>query len=135
MLVKICFSMFLRKIWKKEEKAGKFSIFEFAPNAGQRAHWHKNFSKFAMLHTFFLFFQPFCTTNIEKAYFDQRLEWEAPKCWSKYTTVVYATVYLKSTLGPGHKQWLGIWDCWRRKSLFKDLPISYVKFYSQVATA
>ena len=38
--------------------------------------------------TFSFFFQLFCTKNAEKAYFDQCLEWAAPKRWLKYSTKV-----------------------------------------------
>ena len=34
---------------------------------------------------FFACFHLFTTKNIENAYFDQRLECAAPKCWLKYT--------------------------------------------------
>ena len=34
----------------------------------------------------FLLFLAFLQKNAEKPYFNQRLEWAAPNCWSKYTT-------------------------------------------------
>ena len=36
--------------------------------------------------TNFLLFSGFWAKKLEKAYFDEPLEWVAPKCWLKYTT-------------------------------------------------
>ena len=44
---------------------------------------------FAANSYFFFLFHLVCTTNAEKAYFDQHLECSAPKHWSKYTTVFF----------------------------------------------
>ena len=41
---------------------------------------------FAEICCKFLDFSAFCNKNAENDYFDQRLEWAAPKRWSKYTT-------------------------------------------------
>ena len=40
-----------------------------------------------------LFFSIFEQKNIEKAYFDQRLEYAAPKHRSKYTTLIFVETY------------------------------------------
>ena len=34
-------------------------------------------------------FDHFCTKNAENVYFDRRFWCAAPKCWSKYTTLVH----------------------------------------------
>ena len=40
---------------------------------------------------FAAFFLAFYTKSAENDYFDQRLACAAPKCWSKYTTIVPRT--------------------------------------------
>ena len=58
-----------------------------------------NFKKLFLLNSesiflLFLFFQLFGAENIEKAYFDQRLECAASKGWSKYTAPLFAQFFL-----------------------------------------
>ena len=42
-------------------------------------------------------FKLFCKKNAENDYFDQRLTWAAPKCWSKYTTTVHTAIVMRSS--------------------------------------
>ena len=51
-------------------------------NANSKKHCLQNFASIFLL---FLPFSAFCTKNVKKAYFDQRLEWAAPNRWSKNT--------------------------------------------------
>ena len=53
---------------------------------------HIFFLNLASTFLLFLLFSVFCTKNVEKADFDQRLECEAPKCWSNYTTKNHAEI-------------------------------------------
>ena len=54
--------------------------------ANSKTHFLLKFATNFLL--FLFFFQLFCTKNAEKAYFDQCLEWAAPKRWLKYSTKV-----------------------------------------------
>ena len=52
------------------------------------------FFLFLPFSSFFFLFQHFCVKNVEKVYFDQRLECEAPKHWSKYATGILLFYYM-----------------------------------------
>ena len=100
--------MFLMpKSWKMKEKSRKLKqyyaknmFFEFANNLLMRvlllekkqltSIWMQTQkTKFFLICLNFLGFFPFCVfcAKHKKAYFDQRLECTAPKCWSKYAAL------------------------------------------------